>query len=100
MYSISQEKNTINITIEIDKEDLDRAIQTNNTSIKKYLKTNMTWKINDKRKSSKINKIEIKDELYHIECTLKKAPKNIQNIQVKNTVLIDTVEKHSNILTF
>jgi len=58
------------------------------------------WTINNKRKSFKINKIQTEGELYHIECTLKKIPQNIQNIQVKNTILIDTVEKHSNILTF
>lgn len=100
MYNISQEKNTLKIIIEIDKEDVENIIHLEKTSIKKYLKTNMTWKINDKRKSFKINKIQIKDELYYIECTLKKIPKNIQNIQVKNTILIDTVEKHANILNF
>jgi len=100
MYSISQEKNTLKITIEIDKEDLENIIDLQKTSIKKYLKSNMTWTINNKRKSFKINKIQVKGELYHIECILKKISKDIQNIQVKNTVLIDTVEKHSNILTF
>jgi len=100
LYTISQQKNTLNITIEMDKEDLDKVIQTQKTSIKKYLKNNMTWTINNKHKSFKINKIQVKDELYHIECTLKQIPKQIQNIQVKNTILIETVEKHSNILTF
>jgi len=100
MYSISQEKNILKITIEIDKEDLDKVIQTNDTSIKKYLKSNMTWLVNGKDKRFKIKKIQVKDELYYIESILKKIPKDIQNIQVKNTILIDTVEKHSNILTF
>ena len=59
-----------------------------------------TWTINNKHKSFKINEIQLKGELYHIECILKKIPKNIRNIQVKNTILIDTVEKHSNILNF
>ena len=100
IYTISQEKNTLTISIEIDKEDLDNIIQINNVSIKKYLKNNMTWTINNKHKSFKINEIQLKGELYHIECILKKIPKNIRNIQVKNTILIDTVEKHSNILNF
>jgi len=100
IYTISQEKNTLTISIEIDKEDLDNIIQTNKTSVKKYLKSNMSWTVNSKCKSFKINKIQLEDELYHIECTLKKIPKKIQNIQVKNTILIDTVEKHSNILNF
>jgi len=60
----------------------------------------MNWAVNDKRKSFKIKKIEAEGELYFIECIVKKIPKKIQNIQVKNTILIDTVEKHSNILHF
>ena len=100
MYSISQERNTLKITIEIDKEDLDKVIQTNNISIKKYLKNNMAWMINNKSKSFKVEKIQAKGELYLIECILKRAPKHIQNIQVKNTVLIDTVKDHSNVLNF
>jgi len=100
LYTISQQKNTLTITIEMDKEDLENIIHLEKTSIKKYLKNNMMWTINNKRKSFKINKIQTEGELYHIECTLKKIPQNIQNIQVKNTILIDTVEKHSNILTF
>jgi len=100
MYNVSQEKNTLKIIIEIDKEDIDKVIQTNKTSIKKYLKSNMAWSVNGKGKPFKIKKIQPKDELYYIECIVKKTPKDIQNIEVKNTVLIDTVEKHSNILTF
>ena len=100
IYTISQEKNTLKITIEIDKEDLDKVIQINKISIKKYLKKNMNWRVNDKRKSFKINAVEAKGELYYIECTIKRTPKNIQNIQVKNTILIDTVEEHSNVLNF
>ncbi len=100
MYSISQEKNTLKITIEIDKEDLENVIDIEKISIKKYLKNNMIWTINNKQKSFKINKIQSKDELYHIECIVKKIPKNIKNIHVKNTILIDTVEQHSNVLNF
>jgi len=100
IYTISQEKNTLKISIEIDKEDLDKVIQTNKTSIKKYLKNNMNWIVNGKRKSFKISKVASKDELYYIECMIKRTPKNIQNIQVKNTVLIDFVEEHSNVFNF
>ena len=100
IYTITKEKNTLKITIEIDKEDLENAVQTDKISIKKYLKRNTAWAINGKSKRLKINQIHLDDELYRIECTVKKKPKNIQNIQVENTILIDTVEKHSNILTF
>ena len=60
----------------------------------------MTWIVNDKRKSFKIKKIEAEGELYFIECIVKRTPKNIQNIRVKNTILIDTAEDHSNVLNF
>lgn len=100
IYTISQEKNTLKITIEIDKEDLNKAIQIDNITIKKYLKSNMAWSVNGKIKRFKIKKIQAEGELYFIECIVKKTPKNIRNITVKNTILIDTVEKHSNVLNF
>ncbi len=100
IYEISKEKNTLKITIKIDKEDLENIVAIQKTSINKYLKNNMEWEINNKNKSLKIKEIQLEGELYHVECILKRIPKNIQNIQVKNTILIDTVEKHSNVLNF
>lgn len=103
-FNLMIEEEGISLTILLDKVDFEETINQqfnkplSSEKVENYLLRNMTWIFNEKKAEVEICTIEQVQDHYQIKAHFARNDKNISSIKFINTCLVDTIEKHSNIL--
>lgn len=110
-FEISQDEDLLMLEVKIDKEDLENIyvekdgekidLIKENKFVQEYLDKHFYLVVDRQKINFHLQDISKDNYFYSIKLTSEnKIAQFINHIQLKNTCLIDTVDKHSNIVSF
>ncbi len=107
LFEINETAEQLEMVIRIDKEDFEKALKiekelnTNDFSmIDKYLNEHIHLKLNGQSFRFLTQELNKEELIYEIKCTAPKEMFIVRSVQVKNTCLLDIINKQSNLVTF
>ncbi len=104
VFEVTLEENTLQLKIKIDRGDLEEALQLTNDKqnitplIAHYISKNAIWIVNNKPTSFKFSIIKEDKDFYFLETTPIEFTVPFTSLDIYNTCLIETVDKHSNLI--
>lgn len=102
-FTFNKKEDIVYITIDLEASDLSDALKKSIESIKKndietYLKDHISYQINEKSVSFKVQKINLEFDHFTINTQLDQKIDSIKSVQIKNTTLFEINADQSNII--
>ena len=104
IFNLNIEANSVSLDILFDKADLENAVKQQPSSsafqqqIEDYLLQNMQWLFNQKMVAFEICSMVKNREHYQIKVDFVGFKEELTQVEISNTCLVETIDKHSNIL--
>lgn len=103
-FNLMIEEEGVGLTIMLDKTDFEATLKPRASGalspgeIETYLYENMTWFFDGERADIDICTIEQVQDHYQIKARFAESAPSFSGVKVINTCLVDSIEKHSNVL--
>ena len=103
-FAVTLEENTIQLKVQLDKGDMDTAL---NITAKKdgfseklasYISSHVIWIINNQPTTFEFTTFKENGDFYFLETTPINFTTPFTTLDLHNTCLIETVDKHSNVI--
>ncbi len=102
-FTITKNNDKIQITANIDANDIEKALKTkshliNRVTLKNYLTKHLEFKINKELVSFELKTFKTENNHFILNYFLDKKIKHIKELQIKNTLLFEVNEKQANVI--
>lgn len=112
VFDFYKDDNTLRLDMRLDKEDLVRAVQIRypyldlatdssafKSCIEEYILENLSIKVNEQQTQIAFYSQQYKKDVISIFANISPSVSSVDNIYIKNTILLDLVEDQANIVT-
>lgn len=101
-FTVHVEKGQLICDSRIDKEDFENAIdgEVSQEEVERYLKSHLVFKFNESDVDFSLLSYELKKNVIAVRFSMKTSNYNPTEIEVMNTVLLEEVDGHDNIMRF
>lgn len=104
IFALTLVENSAHLKVQLDKGDIDELLKTGNTAtnsnekIVAYISEQTIWIINNQPTTFKFTSIEENEDYYFLETASVNFTTPFTTLDLHNTCLIETVDKHSNVI--
>ncbi len=103
-FAVTLEENTVQLKVQLDKGDINTTLNITDPKddlsekLASYLSTHVIWIINNQPTTFEFTTFKENEEYYYLETTPVNFTTPFATLDLHNTCLIETVDKHSNVI--
>ena len=104
IFAVTLEENTVQLKVQLDKGDMDATLSiaakndSSSEQLATYISKHVIWIVNNQPTTFKFTSFKENEDYYFLETSPVNFTTPFTTLDVHNTCLIETVEKHSNVI--